>query len=113
MEDIGLALADFVSNMENVPSEISHLFSEITDLDEKFEEALTHAHQCERSLQRELKEKSNRDHQGPRELELLTQIDKDHEHAKSLCQEKSRLTQKALTIVQRHLAKLDAEIRHY
>ncbi|ORX70838.1 hypothetical protein DL89DRAFT_292431 [Linderina pennispora] len=79
MEDIGLALADFVSNMENVPSEIRHLFSEITDLDEKY---------AERS-------------------------EKQHADAKQFSLEKIRLTKKAMTIVQRHLTKLDAEIRQY
>ncbi|KAJ1826513.1 Histone acetyltransferase complex subunit, partial [Coemansia sp. RSA 2599] len=113
MEDIGLALVDFVGNMENVPSEIGHLFSEITDLDEKFEEAMSRAAQNERSLQKELKEKANREQPGARETELLTLIDKDHKAAKAYCQEKSRLAKKALTIVQRHLTKLDSEIRHF
>ncbi|KAI7827334.1 hypothetical protein BX661DRAFT_183080 [Kickxella alabastrina] len=122
MEDIGLALADFVSNMENVPSEISHLLSEITDLDDKFEEATSRAYQTERTLQKELKDSATKESSGAgtglfipleRETHLLDEIDKNQDIAKSLCQEKSRLTKKALTIVQRHLAKLDTEIRHF
>ncbi|KAI8325072.1 hypothetical protein GQ54DRAFT_295710 [Martensiomyces pterosporus] len=113
MEDIGLALADFVSNLENVPSEIRHLFSEITDLDEKYEEAMSRAYQEERNLQKWLKDRSNREKQAEREEQLIKSIDDEHIKAKAYCQEKIRLTKKAMTIVQRHLAKLDAEIRHY
>ncbi|KAI9502538.1 hypothetical protein BX070DRAFT_192877 [Coemansia spiralis] len=113
MEDIGLALADFVSNLENIPSEVRHLFSEITDLDERYEEAMSKASDDERSLQKELKEQANRERASEKEEALLMQIDAEHSKAKSLCQEKMRLTKKALTIVQRHLAKLDSEIRHF
>ncbi|KAJ2574807.1 hypothetical protein GGH95_003852, partial [Coemansia sp. RSA 1836] len=113
MEDIGLALADFVGNMENVPSEIRHLFSEITDLDEKYEDAMSRAYQSERALQRELRDKDNRERGGEKEETLLQNIDNEHLSAQRFCQEKVRLTKKAMTIVQRHLAKLDSEIRHF
>ncbi|KAJ2047021.1 Histone acetyltransferase complex subunit, partial [Coemansia sp. S2] len=113
MEDIGLALADFVGNMENVPSEIRHLFSEITDLDDKYEEAMSRAHLGERALQRELRDKDNRERACEKEETLIKSIDNEHLAAKRFCQEKVRLTKKAMTIVQRHLAKLDTEIRHF
>ncbi|KAJ2830900.1 hypothetical protein GGI24_001786, partial [Coemansia furcata] len=113
MEDIGLVLADFVGNMENVPSEIRHLFSEITDLDDKYEEAMSRAYQGERALQRSLRDKDNRERASEKEETLLQSIDREHVAAERFCQEKVRLTKKAMTIVQRHLAKLDTEIRHF
>ncbi|KAJ2129093.1 hypothetical protein IW136_005933, partial [Coemansia sp. RSA 678] len=113
MEDIGLALADFVSNLENVPSEIRHLFSEITDLDEKYEESMSLAYTHERALQKLFKDESNRVTQSERESQLQMQIDEEHKKAQVLCKEKLRLTRKAMNVVHRHLQKLDMEIRHF
>lgn len=106
-------MADFVGNMENVPSEIRHLFSEISDLDDQYEEHLSKAQQHEHQLQKTYKLKQNRDTATPQESDLLTQLDKDHQAAQLLSQEKIRLTKKAIGIVQRHLTKLESEIRHF
>ncbi|RKP37602.1 hypothetical protein BJ085DRAFT_18652 [Dimargaris cristalligena] len=114
MEDIGLYLQDFVSSLDNLPSEIQHYFTELKAHEQEFQQIRRGIHQREKTFQTHLRTHGYAaDQIHPQEAQLIAKSHRDFQKAQDIADEKTAIAQRALELVQRHLKRLDGDLKRH
>ncbi|OMH85295.1 Chromatin modification-related protein png1 [Zancudomyces culisetae] len=111
MVDISGLLNDAVSVLENIPSEIKELFGEIKELDEKLYSLENSIERQEKKLQAFLSQDGNKEKRTEEETKIVKYLLKDYNDAENIAEKKIFLASKALVMVEKHMRKIDLEVR--
>ncbi|KAG4305278.1 hypothetical protein PORY_001448, partial [Pneumocystis oryctolagi] len=110
MEDAAFILSEYISSLDNLPSEIAHIYDELKSKELKFQKI--HRRICTRdnSIHKHIRAYGSLII-NPKEAQYIPKIQTDFTYAIKIQEEKLRLSQKSLDLLQRHLRRLDDEIR--
>ncbi|CCJ29141.1 unnamed protein product [Pneumocystis jirovecii] len=110
MEDAASVLSEYISNLDNLPSEIAHIYDELKSKEVKFQKI--HRRICTRdnSIHKHIRAYGSLV-VNPKEAQYIPKIQADFTYAIKIQDEKLSLSRKSLELLQRHLRRLDDEIR--
>jgi len=108
-EDASALLADFVASLDNLPSEISHILSEITGKEERMQDHRGKINQRDSSIQKHHKANTLLT-ENPKESSHINKCRVDFVKAGMLADEKVALADRAVRLLSRHLSRLNVEM---
>ncbi|KAG4303358.1 hypothetical protein PCK1_000322 [Pneumocystis canis] len=110
MEDVAFILSEYLSTLDNLPSEIAHIYDELKSKELKFQKI--HRRICTRdnSIHKHIRSYGSLVI-NPKEAQYIPKIQADFTYAIKIQEEKLSLSQKSLELLQRHLRRLDDEIK--
>ncbi|GAA6047882.1 Chromatin modification-related protein [Rhodotorula toruloides] len=113
-EDAAVLLADFVSSLDNLPSEVCHILEEIGHKESRVSDLRSRALQRDQAIQKHAKSAAAGG-QGllvpnPKEESSIKKIKLDLENAEVTTREKLALSERGVNLLSRHLNRLQAQL---
>ncbi|KAM0793528.1 hypothetical protein ACM66B_000966 [Microbotryomycetes sp. NB124-2] len=113
-EDAAALLADFVSSLDNLPSEVQHILQEIAHKEMKAADVRNRANARDQSIQRHARPVAQGG-QGllvpnPKEPQLVQKIRNDLDRAEAAAKEKVALSERGVKLLSRHLQRLQTQL---
>ncbi|GAA5827134.1 hypothetical protein JCM11251_001131 [Rhodosporidiobolus azoricus] len=113
-EDAAVLLADFVSSLDNLPSEVCHILEEISYKEGRVSDLRSRATQRDQALQKHARPVAQGG-QGllvpnPKEESSVKKIKLDLENAEITTREKVALAERGVNLLSRHLNRLQAQL---
>ncbi|GAA5895870.1 hypothetical protein JCM5296_006689 [Sporobolomyces johnsonii] len=113
-EDAAVLLADFVSSLDNLPSEVCHILEEISHKEGRVSDLRSRATQRDQSIQKHARPPAQGG-QGllvpnPKEESTIKKIKLDLENAELATREKVALSERGVNLLSRHLNRLQAQL---
>ncbi|KTW26792.1 hypothetical protein T552_02793 [Pneumocystis carinii B80] len=110
MEDAAFVLLEYLNSLDNLPSEIAHIYDELKSKELKFQKI--HKRICTRdnSIHKHIRSFGSLV-VNPKEAQYIPKIQADFIYAIKIQEEKLFLSRKSLDLLQRHLRRLDNEIK--
>ncbi|GAA6002604.1 hypothetical protein JCM10207_007586 [Rhodosporidiobolus poonsookiae] len=113
-EDAAVLLADFVSSLDNLPSEVCHILEEIGHKEGRVSDLKFRASQRDQALQKHARPAAQGG-QGllvpnPKEESSIKKIKLDLENAEITTREKVALSERGVNLLSRHLNRLQAQL---
>ncbi|RKO99756.1 hypothetical protein CXG81DRAFT_14080, partial [Caulochytrium protostelioides] len=108
--DAPTLLEEYLQSIDNIPAELAHLLHELEEHDREFHQLRSQINQEDLSLRRLVKHSAILDGM-PDGIALFDTVQRRYEDAMALADEKIQLAQKPLELIERHLARLNAEMR--
>ncbi|GAA5861390.1 hypothetical protein JCM3774_000233 [Rhodotorula dairenensis] len=113
-EDAAVLLADFVSSLDNLPSEVCHILEEIGHKEGRVSDLRARASQRDQNIQKHAKPTAAGG-QGllvpnPKEEATVQKIRADLEKAEATTKEKVALSERGVNLLSRHLNRLQAQL---
>ncbi|KAH9862394.1 hypothetical protein J1614_011049 [Plenodomus biglobosus] len=109
-EDAATVLEQFIHDVANLPAEITHLYEEVQAKDAQIQELRSAIQQRDNSLQKFIKLNGSLV-QNPKEDPYSKVILTNYEKAQILQEEKIGLVEKAASLLDRHVKRLDIKLR--
>jgi inhibitor of growth protein 3 len=109
-EDPASVLEQFIHDVANLPAEITHLYEEMQAKDTQIQECRTIIAARDNSLQKFIKLNGGLV-QNPKEEPYSKIIQQNFDRAQVLQEEKIQLSEKAATLLDRHVKRLDIKLR--
>ncbi|CBX91241.1 similar to PHD finger domain protein [Plenodomus lingam JN3] len=109
-EDAATVLEQFIHDVANLPAEITHLYEEVQAKDAQIQELRSAIQQRDNSLQKFIKLNGSLV-QNPKEDPYSKVILSNYEKAQILQEEKIGLAEKAASLLDRHVKRLDIKLR--
>jgi len=109
-EDAATVLEQFIHDVANLPAEITHLYEEVQAKDAQIQELRSALQQRDNSLQKFIKLNGSL-LQNPKEDPYSKVILANYEKAQILQEEKIGLVEKAASLLDRHVKRLDIKLR--
>ncbi|TNY21685.1 hypothetical protein DMC30DRAFT_394429 [Rhodotorula diobovata] len=113
-EDAAVLLADFVSSLDNLPSEVCHILEEISHKEGRVSDLRSRALQRDQAIQKHARPVAQGG-QGllvpnPKEESSVKKIKLDLENAEITTKEKVALSERGVNLLSRHLNRLQAQL---
>ncbi|GAA6059361.1 hypothetical protein JCM10212_003259 [Sporobolomyces blumeae] len=113
-EDAAVLLADFVSSLDNLPSEVCHILEEIGHKEGRVSDLRSRATQRDQAVQKHARPASQGG-QGllvanPKEESSIKKIKLDYENAELATREKVALSERGVNLLSRHLNRLQTQL---
>ncbi|GAA6010132.1 hypothetical protein JCM11491_005355 [Sporobolomyces phaffii] len=113
-EDAAVLLADFVSSLDNLPSEVCHILEEISHKEGRVSDLKSRATQRDQAIQKHARPASQGG-QGllvanPKEESSIKKIKLDFENAELATREKVALSERGVNLLSRHLNRLQTQL---
>ncbi|GAA6051913.1 hypothetical protein JCM3770_006572 [Rhodotorula araucariae] len=113
-EDAAVLLADFVSSLDNLPSEVCHILEEIGHKEGRVSDLRSRALQRDQAIQKHARPTAQGG-QGllvpnPKEESSIKKIKLDLENAEITTKEKVALSERGVNLLSRHLNRLQAQL---
>ncbi|GAA6008995.1 uncharacterized protein JCM10292_001751 [Rhodotorula paludigena] len=113
-EDAAVLLADFVSSLDNLPSEVCHILEEIGHKEGRVSDLRSRASQRDQAIQKHARPPAQGG-QGllvtnPKEESSIKKIKLDLENAEATTREKVALSERGVNLLSRHLNRLQAQL---
>lgn len=108
-EDAAALLSDFVATLDNAPSEIAYLLSEISAKEERLQDHRSRIQSRDASIQKHHKGSSLLN-ENPKEATQVAKCRADFVKALQLADEKTALAERGVTLLARHLNRLNVEM---
>ncbi|GAA5985230.1 hypothetical protein JCM5350_004280 [Sporobolomyces pararoseus] len=113
-EDAAVLLADFVSSLDNLPSEVCHILEEISHKEGRVSDLKSRATQRDQAIQKHARPTSQGG-QGllvpnPKEESSIKKIKLDYENAELATREKVALSERGVNLLSRHLNRLQTQL---
>ncbi|KAK9763363.1 Histone acetyltransferase complex subunit [Basidiobolus ranarum] len=102
MEDAGVYLQEFISSLDNLPSEVQHLMTELEKKDAQYQDLRRQIQQRDRSVQGFIKTHGYQV-SNPQEKPLINKIQRDFTRAQEVADEKIHIAERALELVEPHI----------
>ncbi|KAF2848549.1 hypothetical protein T440DRAFT_470151 [Plenodomus tracheiphilus IPT5] len=109
-EDAATVLEQFIHDVANLPAEITHLYEEVQAKDAQIQELRSAIQQRDNSLQKFIKLNGSLV-QNPKEDPYSKVVLTNYEKAQILQEEKIGLVEKAASLLDRHVKRLDIKLR--
>lgn len=110
MEDAAFVLSEYLSSLDNLPSEIAHIYDELKSKELKFQKIHRRICTIDNSIHKHIRLYGSLVI-NPKEAQYISKIQADFIYAIKIQEEKLSLSQKSLDLLQRHLRRLDDEIK--
>ncbi|GAA5923041.1 uncharacterized protein JCM15063_003508 [Sporobolomyces koalae] len=113
-EDAAVLLADFVSSLDNLPSEVCHILEEISHKEGRVSDLRSRATQRDQAIQKHSRP-ATQGGQGllvanPKEDSSIKKIKLDFESAELATREKVALSERGVNLLSRHLNRLQTQL---
>ncbi|KAI2628958.1 inhibitor of growth proteins N-terminal histone-binding-domain-containing protein [Xylaria nigripes] len=109
-QDPTAILEEFIHRMANLPEEVRFIQDEIADKDHAYNDCIKTIDDCDNKIQRWIRSNGSHSH-NPREAQLRATIRENYARAEKIADEKLALSQRALTLYDKHLRHLDLQIK--
>ncbi|KAF2653476.1 hypothetical protein K491DRAFT_717979 [Lophiostoma macrostomum CBS 122681] len=109
-EDPAAVLEQFIHDVANLPAEIAHLYEEVQAKDQQIQECRSLIMSRDTSLQKFIKLNGS-NLQNPKEEPYSKTIQQSYDRAQILQEEKIGLVEKAASLMDRHVKRLDVKLR--
>ncbi|KAI9287638.1 hypothetical protein BC943DRAFT_318514 [Umbelopsis sp. AD052] len=112
--DSNLYLQEYISTLENLPSEIQYHWAEIQKRNEQLEELERHIHSRDNNLSKIHRQVMNSTETKADALKnepiIIRKIKRDYDRIQVLADEKVQIAEQALKLLDRHLRRLDNDL---
>ncbi|KAJ2960524.1 hypothetical protein NQZ79_g4102 [Umbelopsis isabellina] len=112
--DSNLYLQEYISTLENLPSEIQYHWAEIQKRNEQLEELERHIHSRDNNLSKIHRQVMNSTDTKADALKnepiIIRKIRRDYDRIQTLADEKVQIAEEALKLLERHLRRLDNDL---
>ncbi|KAG2199431.1 hypothetical protein INT47_011543 [Mucor saturninus] len=117
-EDSGLYLQEYISSLENLPSEIRYHWAEIKNRNDQAKAPEKRIKSAQHELSKLHRQWFDGDPQKRERLKkhepvLIQRIETDYAKLQDLANERIHLAQEALTLVEKHLQRLDSDLQKH
>ena len=108
-EDAAALLSDFVASLDNLPSEVAHLLTEISAKEDRLQDHRSRIQSRDASIQKHHKAATLLA-DNPKEPTQVAKCRADFAKAAQLADEKAALAERGVTLLARHLNRLNVEM---
>ncbi|KAF3939851.1 hypothetical protein ABW19_dt0206290 [Dactylella cylindrospora] len=109
-EDVQSVLEQFIENVSNLPAELAHLYEELAAKDKRVHALKQSIAQKDTSIQRFIRQNGSQT-PYPKEAMYHKAINDAYKEIGTIQDEKCALAKKAMTLVEKHVKRLDMKIR--
>lgn len=110
MEDAAYVLDQYLQDCHNLPAEIQHIYEELKNKELKYHELRKRIHHRDAQLHKFVRQHGSLQ-EAPKEAVYVPKIQADFARAMKYQDEKCQLAEKGLDLIERHLKRLDADMK--